>query len=382
MKVWQVFNRYRESVNGEEQAVINTHELLSANGVQSLIKLEDSNAIGGIGRKLAAAFGGVYNLSAYRRISRAIQTDRPDLVHAHNLLPLYSPSVLKACVDNDVPVVLTVHNFFLTCPIYTHFRNEKPCVLCSESSELACVFQNCKGNYFESTAYALRTWTARIFQLYLRYATKVIALTQFAQRGLIDYGFDANDVFVLPNFSTLQANPADLSANRYVAYAGRLNAAKGIDVLLQAAARVKFPVRIAGGDRYCGTSEPPKNVEFVGVLNRQDMLKFFLGARFVVVPSRWFEMCPLVIAEAMSLGLPVIVSRIGGLPELVGNGDAGLLFEPGNVQELAEQMQRLWDDRSLCARLGAAAYEFAQVKYSPSAHFRSLRGLYSRAVGG
>ena len=381
MRVWQVFNRYRESVNGEEHAVINTHELLTERGIQSRLMLEDSKSVDGPGAKLIAALGGIYNPASYRRMRKAIRADRPDLVHAHNLLPLYSPSVLKACHDESVPVIATIHNFFLTCPVYTHFRGDQVCNSCRESSELACTTNNCRDSHLESFAYALRTWSTRVFGLYLRYADSVIALTRFAQQGLIDYGFAEDQVSVLPNFSPLRAPTPNLSRSSYVAYAGRLNSAKGIDVLLEAARQLDLPIKIAGGGmrNYAGTPMP--NVEFLGVVDREQMLNFYRGARFVVVPSLWYEMCPLVILEAMSLGLPVIASRTGGLAELVDDGRTGFLFEPGDARELARKIRELWRDLDLCSQLGAAARRKFRETYSPEIHFDALNDLYKSVLG-
>lgn len=381
MKVWQVFNRYRETVNGEEHVVRNTHELLNARGIRSRLMLEDSRSVVGPVRKLSAAAGSVYNRAAYRRMRRAIRNDRPDIVHAHNLLPLFSPSVLQACRDESVPVVVTVHSFFLTCPVHTHFREGQLCHSCTTSSEFACLSNNCRGSLLESAAYALRTWTARKLQLYGRHANAVIALSRFAQGHLLDYGFRPEQVTVLPNFSPLQAPAVDVKNGEYVAFAGRLNAAKGVDLLHECARQSDVPIRIAGDGDPAWNNDAADNVEYVGLLSRDEMLDFYRKASCVVVPSRWYEMCPLVILEAMSLGIPVIASEIGGLPELVEHGENGLLFRPGDTGDLATQMQRLWSDPALRSRLGAAARRKARASYSPDAYFIGITDLYRRIIG-
>ena len=380
MKVWQVFNRYRETVNGEEHAVRNTHELLNARGIRSRLMLEDSGSVVGPVRKLSAAAGSVYNRAAYRRMRRAIRADRPDIVHAHTLLPLFSPAVLQACRDESVPVVVTVHSFFLTCPIHTHFRDGRLCHACTDSSEFACLYNNCRGKLLESAAYALRTWTARKLQLYRRHADAVIALSRFARGKLLDYGFEPEQVTVLPNFSPLRVPAIDVTSGEYVACAGRLNSAKGIDLLHECARQAAMPIRIAGAGDPAWNHDDSDNVEYAGLLSRDEMLDFYRRACFLVVPSRWYEMCPLVILEAMSLGLPVIASEIGGLPELVEHGESGLLFRAGDADDLAKQMQRLWTDTELRSRLGAAAWRKAQASYSPDAHFVALTDLYRRII--
>lgn len=382
MKVWQLFNRYREPVNGEENAVLSTHELLESRGVRSRLVIEDSASIVGPVRRLSAAAGSVYSRDAYRRMRDAIRDDRPDVVHAHNLLPLFSPSVLKACRDESVQVVLTVHSYFLTCPIYTHFTDGQPCDACIESSELACVLRNCRGSYPESLLYGFRTWFYRQFRQYVDNASAVIALTRFARGRLVDYGFKPEQVEVVPNFSPLDGPAAVVHEASYVAYAGRLNAAKGVDTLLEAAGRTGIPVKIAGAGAHRAGAGMVRNVTYAGLLDRRQMMEFYRGAGFVVVPSLWYEMCPLVILEAMALGLPVIAADVGGLSELVVDGETGLLFGAGDAGELAHQMQRLWADRGLRARLGAAARRRARVVYSADAHFAALSRLYKRLLGG
>lgn len=381
MKVWQLFNRYRESVNGEEYAVLGTHELLNDRGVQSQLVTVDSGSVVGPARKLGAAAGSVYSRAAYRRVRSALRSDRPDVVHAHNLLPLFSPSVLKACRDESIPVVVTVHNYFLTCPIYTHYVNGRQCDACVDNSEVACVLKNCRGNISESAVYAFRTWVARRFRLYLENANAVIALTRFARERLIDYGFEPDKIEVVPNFSPLEGPGIDVRKAEYAAYAGRLNAAKGLDTLVESAGQTEIPVRIAGSGLRPARGESVDNIEYVGLLDRQQMLEFYRGAGFVVVPSRWYEMCPLVILEAMSLGLPVIAADVGGLPEFVVDGETGLLFQAGDADQLARQMQRLWFDVELRVKLGAAARRKARIAYSADAHFLALSGVYSRLLG-
>lgn len=382
MKVWQVFNRYRDTVNGEEFAVRNTHELLLSRGVRSRLVLEDSGTVSGTRRRLAAAAGSIHNPAAYRRMRREIRADRPDVAHAHNLLPLFSPSVLQAFRDESVPLVLTAHSFFLTCPVYTHFRDGEICHRCQDVGERACFTNDCRGNRAESAAYALRTWVARRTRVYIRNADIVIALSRFARQWLIEYGFAAERVAVVPNFAHAGEAPSATGSGRYAAFAGRINAAKGIDVLLAAARQASLPVRIAGAGASASSVAATANVEFVGVLDRDRMRDFYRDARFLVVPSGWYEMCPLVILEAMAFGLPVIASDIGGLPELVEHGVTGLLFEPGNAGQLADRMQRLWSDDGLRAKLGAEARHRAETRYSADTHFRELYGLYRKVTRG
>jgi glycosyltransferase involved in cell wall biosynthesis len=100
----------------------------------------------------------------------------------------------------------------------------------------------------------------------------------------------------------------------------------------------------------------------------------------LVLPSRTFEMCPLSILEAMSHGLPVIASRLGGQAELVDDGVTGLLFTPGDADDLAKKIKLLWDNPELCRRLGRAGYERVVNEYREDVYFRRLMAVYRQAI--
>ena len=121
-------------------------------------------------------------------------------------------------------------------------------------------------------------------------------------------------------------------------------------------------------------------MEFAGFLDTQKMAAFYRNARFLVLPSKWFEVCPMVIIEAMSNGLPVIASRIGGIPEIVEDGVTGVLFEPGNSEDLAEKMKLLWENPELCRQMGTAGRKKAIREYGEDVYYRRLMDVYQRAI--
>jgi glycosyltransferase involved in cell wall biosynthesis len=129
-------------------------------------------------------------------------------------------------------------------------------------------------------------------------------------------------------------------------------------------------------------SQAPANVEFMGRLGYEDLLTFYEKARMLVVPSVWFEPFGMVAADAMALGLPVIASRIGGLPDVVEDGVTGLLFEPGNAHDLAEKIAHLWDDRALATQLGRSGRTKAAYQYSQKSYLRNLMAVYHIAIQG
>ena len=382
MKVLQVYNNYRSGGGGETAVVMQTRDILRKHGHSVRMLERDSRTITSLSGKAAAFASGMYSFRAKREMADIIQTDRPELVHVHNLYPLFSPSVLVACREMSVPVVMTLHNYALTCPSWHHVRGGVVCQRCVGGREHWCVIHNCRENIFESVGYALRAATSRRLRLLVDNVTLFIALTEFAKQQLLSAGFEDKQIVVMPNGVSLPDGSADPTTGSYAGFIGRLSSEKGISTLLDAGRITGIPIHIAGEgpERPQLSHDAPKNVEFAGQLNRTGVSAFYREARFIVVPSKWFEGFPLVIAEAMSQGLPVIASRIGGLPEIVEDGVTGFLFEPGNAEDLAIKMRSLWENPVLCQQMGRAALQKVMRKYTEDIYFRNLMAVYQRAV--
>jgi glycosyltransferase involved in cell wall biosynthesis len=383
MKVLLIHNKYRFR-GGEETVFDATAALLKSRGVHVSTLQRDSRASErSLFRKACAFVSGIYSPSMYGFISSLIMQEKPDIVQVHNLYPLFSPSVLVACHRTGVPAVMVCHNYRLTCPAGGHLSGGNICERCIGGREHWCILRNCTGEILKSVAYALRSYTARQLQLFHKNVTLFIALSEFAKARLVDNGFEYDRIVVLPNMISVRHSPVDPLGGRYIAFAGRISPEKGLDTLLAAAAQLPdIPLRLAGEgpimSRLVRCATP--NVEFMGHLRRPDMSAFYRSARFLVLPSKWFEGCPMVISEAMSYGLPVVASRIGGLPELVEDGVTGLLFEPGNIEELACKMKLLWEDGELCQKMGRKGREKAIRDYGEGVYYDRLMTTFERAM--
>lgn len=316
-------------------------------------------------------------------MEQVLGTNRPDIVHVHNLYPLFSPSILVACRDAGVPVVMSIHNQQLTCPKSDHLYRGKICERCIGGREYNCVLQNCRANIMESVAYATRSAFARKRRLFHDNISLFIALSDFSKQRLAQAGFDEDRIVVLRNMAPDVATPTDPTQGEYAVFAGRMSPEKGVDTLLEASRLLpECPVRLAGdGPTFEQmTALAPDHAELLGGLDRPAMEQLYRGAKFLVLPSVTYEMCPLVILEAMSYGLPVITSRIGGQRELVEDGVTGLLFDPGDATDLAAQMKRLWHDPDMCRRMGKAGSDRARSQHSEGAYYERLLDVYHRAT--
>lgn len=381
MRIVQV-NNFHRTIGGSDIAARDVASLLRRQGHNVTWLSRDSNEMGrGLHGRLEAFLGGFVSSSACRDMVDIIERVRPDVAHVHEVYPLISPWVLHVCSRRLLPVVMSCHNCRFTCPTAHHYRQQRPCELCAGGREYWCLLTNCRENIFESAAYACRSVFARNSGILKRAVTLFIAPSRFVMDRMIHAGYAACRIRVLPNFIAIPERPAVPSTGKYCLFVGRVTPEKGVTALLSAAQATRLPIRLAGDCSSIGdTAVSTAKVKFLGVQHGDDLAQLYRNARCLVLPSTCLEVNPLAVCEAMSYGLPVIASRIGGVPELVTDEVTGLLVEPGNADDLKEKMQRIWEDDSLCDRLGHAARQKAMREYGEGTFYQGLMRIYMDAI--
>lgn len=385
MRIGLVHNSYRVA-GGEDVAVSALRDLLGRRGHEVVPLFRSSLEIpqGPIG-SASAFLRGIYRMGA-RREAREMLDRRPDLIHVHNLYPLISPWILPEFRRGNIPVVMTVHNYRMICPNGLLMTGGMVCGKCLGGREYWCLLKKCEESIPKSAAYAIRGFLARRFRLFLDNVSVFIALTRFQKGVLTSHGFPPDRVVVIPQIAEAEAirpGPPEEPPGQYVGYAGRFSPEKGIDLLLQVARESPdIPFRLAGDASRMPEARrrAPRNCEFLGVLDRAEMGRFYRSARVIVLPTRCYEVFPLSIVEAMACGKPVVTTRIGGLPEIVEDGVTGLLCEPGDAAGLRSAVVRLWEDAGRCSGLGSAGREKALRQYSPEACYGRLLEAYRLAL--
>ncbi|HRI87548.1 MAG TPA: glycosyltransferase family 4 protein [Candidatus Hydrogenedentes bacterium] len=383
MKLLQVHNHYRYR-GGEDVMFEQICSILRDYGHDIATYERRSTDVSGVGSKVRAFVSGIYSSSAKHHVADYISTEKPDLVHVHNLYPMISPSILEACGAADIPVVMRCPNYRLACPTGLHLRNGAACARCSGGREYWCALTNCRGDIVESTAMAVRSMAVRTWGLIHKHVSIFVPPSAFVMQQLVLAGIPAPRIRVVPNTVCLPVNSCDPSKGQYIAFAGRLSEEKGVETLIEAArALPKVPVRIAGDGHLLGRfrSIAPKNVSFAGQLDHLALVEFYANARACVVPSVWHEAFGLVAAEAMAHGLPVIATRMGALPEIVDEATTGFLFDCGNACQLAEHMEFLWGKPEMCRGMGLAGREKVTREYSREVYYKRLLDVYSFAIG-
>jgi len=329
----------------------------------------------------------LYSFEARGKFSALLDKAKPDLVHVHNIYHQLSPSILSEARQRALPVVMSVHDYKLIAPNYSLFHDGQICEATKPDRFWNAVGHRCvKGSRAASALAAAEMWLQRRLGLYGRNIGAYIAPSRFVQALLAEYGLDAAKVRFLPHFIDAAAWTPRYEGE-YALFVGRLSPEKGASVLIRAAARAKdVPVRIVGSGpeeaalvalarKYGAT-----NVTFAGFKTGADLSAEYAGARFVVAPSVWYEVFGLIALEAYAAGKPVVASQIGGLAELVRDGETGILTGAGDADELAKVMSELWQQQRECAEMGRAGRAWVESDFSPERHYQGLMDIY-RSVG-
>ncbi len=295
---------------------------------------------------------------AVRCLRSIIREARPDVVHGHDWL---TRSFLPLKRWSHAALVVTLHYFNQTCAKKSLMYRGRPC---SGPSLGKCIA--CAANHYgrlKGPAVAAGNWLGSRAERAL--VDRVIAVSQDVARGN-NLNRDEQSVDVIPNFIAdddpigqplVDAYLRQLPRDEFILFVGDLRREKGVAVLLEAYAGLDDapPLVLIGKAWPDAPRGFPPRVHALGEWPHAAVLAAWERCLFGVVPSVWPEPFGMVLIEAMSRGKPAIASRIGGIPEVVVDGETALLVPPGDPQALRDAMDRLIQFPDLCDRMGRAA---------------------------
>ena len=315
-------------------------------------------------QKVTAAASLIYSPEAKRKFQALCEKVRPDVVHLNLVYRQITLSILDApyLKKHHVPVVMTLHDCILVCPSYLLIDGKgRRCNECLDGKFRHCVERRCvKGSRSKSLLAAAEARFLRMHGSYEK-VDQFVVPSRFMEGVLVQGGFDSEKIKLLRNFLPTTLGMDDTLDSRetgtaetgssYVLFLGRLSEEKGPDVLLEAfsicAEKLRdLKVVFAGDGPMRGEleksipSELSARISFTGYLRGGALRNLIKGASFVVVPSRCYENFPYSILEAFSFGVPVVGSRLGGIPELVVEGSTGFLCEPDDPSSIADALIR------------------------------------------
>jgi glycosyltransferase involved in cell wall biosynthesis len=384
MRILMLNNKYLQ--RGGEEVVFETEvEMLRSNGCEVDTLIEDNEKVQALGG-LRTAARAIWSRESYRQVRAKLRSKPYDVMHVHNFFPLFSPSVYYAARAEGVPVVQTLHQYRLMCPVGTFFRDGKVCEDCANKFfPWPAVRHKCyRGSAAASAAVGGMLTGHRLAGTWRDLVTYYIALSEFGRRKFVEAGLPEEKVVIKPNFLPRAAKAGE-GKGGYAVFVGRICEEKGVDTLLAAWRRIgnRLPLKIVGeGPYFDAAAEQVRDMDGVELLGWQDseaVYRLIGDAECIVVPSRWYEGQPVVVIEALGMGTPLIISRIGPMKEFVEDKVSGLLFDPGNADDLASKIEWMIDNRDRHAAMRNAARSEFEARFSAERNFELMMDVYRAA---
>jgi glycosyltransferase involved in cell wall biosynthesis len=335
--------------------------------------------------KLKALQQGVWNAAAGRFLADLLarQPRGETVVHIHQWSKAFSPAGLAAVAASGLPVAYTLHEYFSFCPNGAFFDFPKGCACERRPMSAGCVTARCDRASIAHKAVRVMRQTAVTRALKAIASPVFMHVTDFARRFAEPYLPAGARHVVVENMMEAQRRPAvDVVANRHALFLSRFTQEKAPDILASAARRADMPVRFVGeGPIEADIRAANPQAEIRGWVAADKVFDEIAQARCLVLPSLWFEPGPLVVAEAMSLGVPVVLARTTGPASWIADGVDGLLVEPGDEAGLASALAALKGDET-ARTMGANAYTgYWRDPLTLERHVERTIGAYRMALG-
>lgn len=329
----------------------------------------------------------IYSIEAKRKFEKFIQQVKPEIIHLHNFAHQISPSILPVAQKAKIPAVMTMHDYKLVCAAYRMLASGAPCEKCQGGRYFWAFLRKCtKRSYLKSMINTIEMYFHhKIWRVY-NLIDIFISPSEFMKNKLIEMGFQGEIAF-LPNFvESEMIIPQYTYEKKEICYFGRLSEEKGLVTLLKSIRDVDINLKIIGeGPEKARLMEIAKalgmkeKVIFLGYKRGQELMDEVRKSMFVVLPSEWYENNPLSVLEAYALGKPVIGARIGGIPELIDEGQTGYTFLRGSVEDLKEKILLMIKDKEKIEEMGKKARKKVEERYNREKYYSGLMGIYLAA---
>ena len=329
----------------------------------------------------------VYSRSAALSMESLLCDHQIDLAHLHIYYGQLTTSILSPLKKADVPIVQTLHEYKIVCPVYTLLSDGNICQACNGHAFWQATLKRCnRGSLSRSILSTVESSVSKM----LGSVSKIdhfIAVSDFQREKLIELGLSADKVTTVHNFIDTSDYQPSTALGEYFLYFGRLEQSKGIFTLIEAASLIKDTPLLIVGD---GTARPKlekliqerelNHISLLGFKHTQELQKLIRHSICTITPSQWYETFGLTLIESFAHGRPVIASRIGGMTEIVTDGIDGYLVHPGDVEQLRERMLWMAEHLTQAREMGLAGRRRVETHFNSKNHYQKLISVYQKVL--
>lgn len=336
----------------------------------------------------------IYSREAQKKLEQLIKDTKPDIAHLHIFQHQMSPSILRTLEKAHIPMVYTAHDLKMLCLNYKMLNHTGVCERCKGHRYYNCVKYKCiKESSAKSMICMVEGYLHQILHSYDKIQA-IITPSKFYYDKFVEFGVDPNRLFYNPNFlenDHENKNCAEavkqLPLGDYFLYLGRISEEKGIQTMMNAFAGTDYRLKIAGTGpllqelQIQAKKENCHNIQFLGFQQGEELQKLVREARAIILPSEWYENGPYSGIEAISQGKVMIGSDMGGIPELIKEGQNGYIFHAGDGVQLlhcVKQVMGLTEER--CRDMQRQSRALFEEYYTAEKHYTVLKGIYDGAI--
>jgi glycosyltransferase involved in cell wall biosynthesis len=381
MRILQIHNEYFDK-GGEDTVVKLENKILKKQFIVNKLIRSNSSEIKTIFDKINVIKNLYHSELTIKILDKYLQKNIPDIVHMHNIFPLWSTSVITHLYKRNIPIVMTLHNYRFFCLNGKFYRDGKVCTKCINGDFINGIKYKCyKNSIIGSISTANYLQKIRRNDI-LNKINKFIVFTDFSKK-LFSKIIEKKKIVIKPNFTSPERIKKRLILkDKFFLFVGRISDEKGLDLIIQNLERFSIKIKIIGkGDLVEKINIIKSNkVELLGQLNRQDISFYMKNAECLLFPSKWYEGMPMVLLEAFCLGLPVVSTNFGNIKYIVKDGYNGLHFDIKKKFDLSYKANLIFKNKSLRKKLSINCEKEYVKKYSTIKNFLQLKNIYKKII--
>lgn len=313
------------------------------------------------------------------KTAQMIRAINPDIVHIHNIHNYsFYHAIITASRIRSVPVIWTVHDYWLLCPINTLLPLNKRCMVCEDWVN-GCKNQCLKGR--DKGHYMIFSIFSRFKHVY-KFISRIIAPSDYMKKMLIKYGVEGKRIVCIPNAVPDIYGPDIIRKKHWnkihIGFIGH-GPHKGLDILLEAIKNMDT-IKVTLVSNIMQNVDVREGIKILNNANTDEMRRFFEDVNVIVLPSIWAENCSMALIEGMMSGNVCIASALGGNSEIIEDGKTGFLFQCGNVIQLRRQLEYLNKNPAKLKVMALFARNRAKVDYNILNHTDRIIEVYKEMV--
>lgn len=366
MKILQLHNQYK--FLGGEDVVLKIEKNLLINKGHSVDQIirKNTDEIKNFFDNLNVLKNLHYSYKSIKILKNKIDKNNlPDIVHVHNLFPLWTYSIFNFFKEYNIPIVMTLHNYRI---IWDYFS-----ILDNKSIDYGH-FKNSKIKTFIISKLISRK------KKLLDHVDRFIVFSEFNKKEFIKFGLSSKKIIVRPNYIVDKKFQIKKFIEKDDAiFASRISKEKGVMTLIKAWEDIKIKINIYGNGpllNKLSKKNSKSEIIFHGHIDQISLEKKMLNSKLLVFPSEIFETFGMTIIEAFMTGTLVIASNSEPIRSIIKHNYNGILFEVGNYKDLRKKVNWALSNPEECDLMVNNALNDFKNKYTDEKNYESLFSIY------